>query len=123
MQCQQPPTVFSLKLSWKISPLVPSFFLKEEHKQRRNIHLCYFPVRQSQSCSLTQTTHGEGTQRCVVCVTELFISSDYSYFKPVQQASTSIFPISPLYIQALDLVLPDCSAVLHVAAFSNPDSN
>ena len=86
-RCQQPPTVSSLKMSWKRRPSVAA---KEEQEQRGNTHLCYFSARKYQTSSVTHTTHGECTQRCVcVCVTDLFITSDYSCLKIIQHASTT----------------------------------
>lgn len=63
---------------------------KEEKEQRGNTHLCYFPALKYQTSSVTHTTQGECTQRrvCVtVCVTDLFITSDYSCLKIIQHAS------------------------------------
>lgn len=90
---------------------------------------------------MTHTAHGGCTQRpvsvCVfVCVADLFITSDYSCLKIIQHACTAPdlfclsikinFPLPPQcrsHSRASDPLLPECSAVHHVAAFSIPDSN
>lgn len=88
-QCQQPPTVSSLKLSWKRRPVVASFSPppKEEQERRGEYSFMLFPGLNISNflCDSYHTwlMHPEA------CVTDLFIISDYSCLKIIQHASTA----------------------------------